>query len=316
VHRERKLSALRRVFHDEPWGRGDEVSFFCPLPPPEGCDGKHHKRKLSINLQKDVWHCWVCGQGGRNLLRLIAIGGKEHPDYMEYSAEVEAAKEKKEATKEYDRVRLPKEFRPLCVPSASPYYHQAIAYLDRRGVTAEDILTYKLGYAEDGPLKERIIFPSFDEHGELNFVVGRAIWERISPPYMTNGRYNKDIIFNDILVDWSRPIVLVEGPFDAVKAGTNSVPLQGKFLSDRLIARVLLKEVPVYIALDEDAAADTLAIAERLKGYGVETYIVEWKGVKDPGEMTKEQFQEHMRHAKRYNVATGLLFRAMHSGSL
>ena len=314
MHRERKLSALRRCLPGETSGHGKEICFFCPLPEPEGCGGKHHKPKLSVNLESDKWHCWVCGQGGRNILRLLAFGGKEHQDYIDYAAEVEKPKE--QVTKEYDKVRLPKEFVPLCVPSASLYHHQAIGYLARRGVTAEDILTYKLGYAEDGPLRERIIFPSFDEHGELNFVVGRGIWERVSPPYMTNGRYDKNIIFNDILIDWRKPIVLVEGPFDAIKAGTNSIPLQGKFISDRLINRILFREVPVYIALDEDAASDTLALAERLKGYGVETFIVEWRGVKDPGDMTKEQFQEHMKRAKRYSAATGLLFRAMHSGSL
>jgi DNA primase len=314
VHRERKLAALRRCLPGETQGRGKEISFFCWLPGPDGCDGKHHKPKLSVNVDSDRWHCWVCGQGGHDLLRLLALGGRDHPDYVDYSAEIE--RPRAEVAKEYDRVHLPKEFRPLCVPSESLCYRQAIGYLARLGVGAEDILAYRLGYAEDGPLKERIIFPSFDEHGELNFVVGRGIWERISPPYMTNGRYDKDIIFNDLLVDWHEPIVLVEGPFDALKAGTNSIPLQGKFMSDRLRDKIIARRIPAYIALDGDAIADTVRLAERLKGYGVEVHVVEWEGIKDPGEMTKAQFQEYMKQARTFGTAEAIRFRVTHSGSL
>ena len=313
VHRERKLPALRRCLGDSS-GYGAEVSFFCPLPGPEGCDGKHHKPKLSVNLDSDKWHCWVCGQGGHNILRLLALGGREHQDYIDYAAEVERPREV--VAKEYDQVRLPKEFRPLSVPSASLYYRQAIAYMANRGILADDILTYKLGWAEDGPLRERIIFPSFDEHGGLDFVVGRGIWERVQPPYLTNGRYDKDIIFNDILVDWTRPIVLVEGPFDAIKAGTNAIPLQGKFMGDRLRDKIIARRATVYLALDEDAAADTLRLAKQLHGYGIEICLVEWRGAKDPGDMTKGQFQEALGRARRYTAGTDLRFRMLHSGSV
>lgn len=286
--RERKLAALRRVLKGNGWGRGDEVSFFCPLPRPEGCGGEHHKQKLAVNLATDFWHCWVCGQGGRNLLRLLALGGKDHPDYVEYAAEIEKPKEAL-PERQYERVRLPMEFRPLCVPWQSPYYRQAISYLARRGITPDDILTYKLGYCESGRYAERIIVPSFDEYGELNFFVGRAVWERLGLPYLS-GKFDKDIIFNDLLVDWERPITLVEGPFDAIKAGTNAVALQGKFMSPRLFDKILARKPEVRVALDDDAWEDSLRIMEKLMGFGIDVQYVELGGKKDPGEMSHDEF--------------------------
>lgn len=315
MHRERKLAALRRCLPGETQGWGAEVSFFCPFPKPEGCGGEHHRPKLAVNLDSEKWHCWVCGQGGRNLLRLLALGGKEHPDYVEYAAEVEAGRAKVEAPKEYDQVRLPREFRPLCMDWGTLYYRQAIAYLSGRGITSDDILTYKLGYCEDGRYAERVIVPSFDEYGELNFFVGRGIWSRIAPPYLS-GKFDKDIIFNDLLVDWSRPITLVEGPFDAIKAGTNAVALQGKYMSDRLFNKILEKRAQVYIALDQDAHADTVRLAEQLMKLAVDVRLVSWKGEKDPGEMTKERFREHWARAAALRTTDLLRLRAARSGTV
>ncbi len=307
MHRERKLAALRRSLKDDGWAKGAEANFFCPKH-------EHHKRKLAVNVESDVFHCWVCGWGGHSLLPLLTFGGKDHSDYVEYAAEVE--KPRAEVSKEYDQVRLPREFRPLCIDWGTPYYRQAIAYLAGRGITADDVLTYKLGYAEEGPLKERIIFPSFDEYGELNFVVGRGIWERVQPPYMTNGRYDKNIIFNDLLVDWSRPITLVEGPFDAIKAGTQAVALQGKFMSDRLFGKILERKVPVNIALDQDAYADTLRLAEQLMKLAVDVRLVSWKVENDPGEMTKERFSEYLARAAPFKGMIDLVkYRVLHSGT-
>jgi DNA primase len=308
VHRERKLSALRRSLKDDGWTKGPEANFYCPRH-------EHHKRKLAVNVENDVFHCWVCGWGGHNLLPLLALGGKDHPDYLDYAAEMAEKVSRPKENKEYDRVRLPNEFRPLCVDWGTPYYRQAIGYLSSRGITADDILTYKLGYGEEGKYAERIIVPSFDEYGELNFFVGRALWARVGPPYLS-GKFDKNIIFNELLVDWSKPISLVEGPFDAIKAGTQAIALQGKFLSEKLLSKIIEKRPKVTIALDADAVADSLKIAERLMLLGVETDIVKWEGnFKDPGDMTKEQFTGLKRVPFR-GVVDMLKFRVMHSGTL
>ena len=245
MDRQRKLTALRRCLKSEPHGSGDEKSFFCQFPRPDGCGGEHHKRKLSVNIESDRWRCWVCGKGGFNLLRLLTLGGKTHPDYIDYAAEQEAGMGPKVPEKAHEQVSLPEEFRPLCVPRSTIYYQQAMGYLAERGITPDVVLTYKLGYCEDGQYAERIVIPSFDMHGALNFFTARSVWKRLGLPYL-HGRFDKDIIFNELLIDWSKPVILVEGPFDAIKAGTNAITLQGKAVRKRLLKRLVEKRWKEY----------------------------------------------------------------------
>jgi hypothetical protein len=313
MHRERKLSALRRALNDQGYYKGDEATFFCTNP--SGCKGGHHKRKLAINLESDVFHCWVCSWAGRSLLPILKTLGPTDQDYVDYLAENRG--DKPDAAKVYDKVRLPGEFRPLCVPWQSPYYRQAIGYLADRGITSDDILTYKLGYCETGRYAERIIIPSFDEYGELNFFVGRAIWERQGLPYLS-GVFEKDIIFNDLLVDWSKPITIVEGPFDAIKSGTNAIPLQGKILSQKLLDKILVKKVKVFVALDTDAADVTIKIAEQLMKLGVNVNIIKLPiKYKDPGEMTKEQMNDLRKESMdTMSVFNLIRFKVAHSATI
>ena len=42
----------------------DELLFYCPK-----C--KHHKRKLSVNVEKNVFKCWICDFRGNTLLPLV-----------------------------------------------------------------------------------------------------------------------------------------------------------------------------------------------------------------------------------------------------
>jgi DNA primase len=258
----------------------------------------------------------VCGWAGRSLLPILKSLGPADQDFIDYAAENRG--DKAEATKVYEKVRLPGEFRPLCVPWGSLYYRQAIGYLADRGITSDDILTYKLGYCETGRYAERIIIPSFDEYGELNFFVGRAIWKRQGLPYLS-GVFEKNIIFNDLLIDWTRNVVLVEGPFDAIKAGTNAIPLQGKIVSQKLLDKIIEKKAKVSVALDKDASDVALNIAKNLLSLGVEVSVVRWDVIPfdDPGEMTQAQMSEAIRTARKiHSVADLMVMRVRNSSSL
>lgn len=310
MHRERKLAALRRALKDQGQVRGAEASFFCQNP--KGCAGGHHKPKLQVNLDSDVFHCWVCDWGGRSLAPIFRLLPPDDPDRQEYDNRQDTV----QTAKVYDEVRLPKEFRPLCLPRSTPYYSQAIGYMDRRGIHSELIQRYFVGYCEEGRYAERIIVPSFDEFGELNFFVGRAVWERVGLPYL-HGKFDKDIIFNDIHVDWSQPIVLVEGVFDAFKAGTNAIPLLGKYMGKKLKDKIAGKQPDVYVALDADALKDSLRICQELIELGVEPRLVRWpEGTKDPGDMTQEEFKLHLARARPMrNSIDFLRIKAAHSAS-
>lgn len=182
--------------------------------------------------------------------------------------------------------------------TAAPYLN----YLRRRGATEEDMQFFRLGMCRSGPLRGRVVFPSFDEHGELNFYTARKIDnEAWGQSYMTPPS-SKDIVFNDCLVDWEHPVVLVEGPFDMLTAKRNAVPLQGKMLRPgmRLFDRLVTSGNDVYLALDSDAVYDQVALAHMLHRYGLSVFIVPLDGYKDVSEMGRERFFRCLLDAQRY----------------
>lgn len=304
-----KLAALRTALLQEGTVKGDEAVFFCP-PPPVGHGNPRNRAvgQLSVNLDTDWFNCWSCGFKGRNIYPLLTARGKTKVS-REYLEEMEEKRQDSRRCvqilipeKEYDQSRLPDEFKSLSVPSRSPYVRQALAYLAGRGLTTDDVLRWKLGYCEDGEMAGRVIIPSFDEHGELNFCVGRSIYEveqahRYRPfPW----HQCKDIVWNDYQIDWTKPITVTEGPFDAFKAEENVTILQGTIFPEALVRKIVLSGVDVYFAMDADAFRRQLEYIELFLSYGtVCRYVDVKKGKKkDLGAMTKQEFRERKLAAR------------------
>ena len=63
-------------------------------------------------------------------------------------------------------------------------------------------------------LRRRVIIPSFDSEGFLNYFTARAIDES-TRKYVNPKVKRTDIIFNELNVDWKKELVIVEGPFDS-----------------------------------------------------------------------------------------------------
>jgi len=218
---------------------------------------------------------------------------RDSKERNEYVAELEANKLKPATPeKKYDAPALPTEFRTLTKEWPGPYYKSAMRYLQDRGITIQDIRHWKLGYCEEGNYKHRIIVPSFDEYGVLNFVVGRSFYD--NPQKYKHENLCKDVIFNEYMVDWNKPIVVTEGPFDAFKTGDNVTALQGSILREdsKLFSRLVFSGVEVYFAMDQDAFRKQLKILTNLVAYGVDCYYVPMGGKKDVGEMSKTEFRE------------------------
>jgi len=287
LSRDWKLKALRKILGREAFQRGDECVWFCPRH-------NHHRPKLNVNIKTDKVHCWVCGWAGGNLKPILYLKGKTD-DAERYSKEKDSSCINVSKENEYDIPKLPAEFITLsCGIPADPYGRAAYEYVRGRGVREIDILQFKLGYCTEGEYKYRIIVPSFDSDGELNFFVGRKFYDNAGVSYM-QGNFDKDIIFNDYMVDWDIPVTLVEGAFDAMVAGSNAVPLLGKELrKDSLLFRkIVTSGIRVYIALDADAKAASYDITNKLLDYGVPCSIIDVEnyGFNDVGEMSKEEFK-------------------------
>jgi DNA primase len=276
---------------------GKEILFYCPF-----CDDK--KKKLSINIQKGCWKCWraECGKSGNNLGYIVNKFGneKDKKDWSKFNDKVDIG--------DYDflfiqpeviaeqRVSLPDDFISLVNKNLPDSHKPALKYLHERGITRKDILKWKIGYCDKGEFAERIIIPSFNENGWINYYVARSYssgWPRYKNPPIS-----RNIIFNELYLKWDEEIILVEGVFDAIKAG-NAIPLLGSTLRDSsVIFETLVKnQAKVLLALDSDAQKKSKAISRLLSFYGIENYSIDTNGYEDVAIMSRSEFKTRKEDA-------------------
>tara|TARA_B110000858_G_C17716325_1_gene433097 strand:- start:211 stop:1128 length:918 start_codon:yes stop_codon:yes gene_type:complete len=262
-------------------GRGSEknngdVWHKCPF-----C--KHSKSKLSINIISEKWHCWHCNAKGRKLfmlLRKIKASAKQVEELNDIMGE--AVKTVSKKREEY--VSLPLDFIPLLNgTTSSPHYKNAIHYLKSRGLSKLDILRHNIGYAESGEYSGMIIIPSYDSDGVVNYFVSRAYYETNFKH--KNPNVSKDVIGFDLIINWNKPINIVEGAFDAIATGENSIPLFGKILPDSLRKKIIQKKVKrVNLILDNDAIKAAIKHSEYFMGNGIDVHLIDLPG-KDPSDL-------------------------------
>jgi len=287
------LSAALGEYHKS----GEEVLFYCPF-----C--KHHKRKLSINLRLNHYKCWVCDVRGRNVRRLLKVR-LSYSQLMEWDKlnnvvdltqlNSDLFKQQEQHVKEI--IDLPSEFISLANKNLPVTTRFATKYLFDRGLTKQDIVMWKMGVCLSGEYAGRIVVPSFDTNGNCDYFIARS-YGKAFPKYM-NPNVSKDIVFNELFVDWNQDIVLVEGVFDAIKA-ENAIPLLGSTLNEKttLFNKIVQYDPTIYIALDPDAEKKANDVIEKLSHYDIQIYKVDISGYEDVGTMTKEQFKQRKDNAK------------------
>lgn len=286
--REQKVSALRAHLGRECFSKGDEYVFMCPR---KNCESvRKGKPKLSVNVETEIFNCWVCSFKGKSLVPLFPKGSRERNEYVRDLEQVSLLSLEEKEVK-YKEPSLPPFFHSLSERDDSFTRRQIVSYLNRRGIDEHHWLKWKLGYCSEGPYSNRVICPSFDRHGSLNFCVGRSIF-----PGMLKYKHDeisKDIIWNDYMVNWDRPVTITEGPFDAFKIDDNVVALQGSILrvGSKLFSRIVEADVPIYFAMDTDAFKKQTKIIESMLLYGVSCFYVDLGNHADAGEMTKQQFE-------------------------
>lgn len=292
-----KLQVLTDIF-GAPSKVGNEHLFFCPR-----CH--HHKKKLSVNLVKNRFKCWICSYSGSDVGNLVKSYGNADnraswgllADNVDFSLFPELFPEKAPPVS-IKSVRLPTEFRTLCGARKSYSSKIPLNYLLGRGLLEEDIYRWKIGYCSSGSYGGYVIVPSFDARGHLDFFVARAYKNDVYPKYRMPHEEAQNIVFNELFIDYKKPVVLVEGVFDAIKAGENSIPILGsQFTRKRvLFSKIVNNHTPVLLVFDKDAKIKERKVASLLMSYGIEVCSVSLGKFADVGEMSKEEFQR--RRAK------------------
>jgi DNA primase len=261
-------------------------AYYCPF-----C--KHHKPKLEVNFTENKeginpWHCWACDKRGKKLVQLLKSLDTPKEKIMELKSYLKIDTQDITSVST-DEVHLPKEFISLINPPKSVMVKHAITYLKKRGVNEDDIIKYNLGYCESGVYTNRVIVPSYDENGILNYFTARS-FEKDNPMKYKNPNSSRNIIPFEFFINWDLPLILCEGPFDAIAIKRNAIPLLGKNIQSNLMKRIVISSVKkIYIALDKDAQKKALEFCQQLMNEGKEVYLIDMQD-KDPSDMGFKHF--------------------------
>ena len=196
------------------------AAYTCPF-----C--KHIKPKLEINFDEESksyesWHCWVCDKKGKKIHQMFKLIGVPGEKLVELKSIVKTYFAI-DAPKQEEKIELPKEFKSLLdVTQHDIIGRHALAYLKSRGITKDDIVKYNMGYCEKGRYANHIIISSYDANGNLNYFTARTFNQSSTVKYK-NPSTSRNIIPFEIFINWTVPVVLCEGPFDALAIKRNAI---------------------------------------------------------------------------------------------
>ena len=251
-----------------------------------------NKYNLEINIRKNVYHCWVCGDtdGTKGKLSNLIKKYGNNEIYKEYINELREIKQSSLYQFYKDEINIDE--LNLVDDITLPYGYtnftdklnfdnsSAIEYLNNRGIDKSIINKYKIGYIgnkynKDIFLKNRIVVPSYDLYGNLNYWVARDYTNKSKLRYKNPHLEKTKFIFNEYLINWYEDITLVEGVFDHIVV-PNSIPLLGKTLTDDYyLFNVLISKAManVNIFLDPDAIKNAHKIYKLLDSTNLKNRI-------------------------------------------
>jgi len=238
--------------------RGNQA-YTCPF-----CH--HHKPKLEVNFTENKdginqWACWTCGKKGKTIRSLFKQVQVDAGYFQELSKLVKNVSSEDIGVVKQNILELPKEYQSFIANQDISARH-ALAYLKKRNISKQDILKYNIGYCSSGTYANMIIIPSYDANGKLNYFTARS-FEKDPYTKYRNPEVSRDIVAFELFINWDLPIILCEGPFDALAIKRNVIPLFGKNIQPSLMKKLVESKVQkIYIALDNDAVKQALGFCE------------------------------------------------------
>ena len=259
-----------------------QLEYPCPSCRESYGTKEDNKFNLSISLRIMKFNCWKCSTEHDDMhgsvYKLIKLYGSESllKEYTELISSLRTSElyklgvEKGEYNieiyhSEDDSLKLPSNYQKF---TPNKYYPaKALEYLKNRGIDWDIISEFNLGFTKydenNKQASSRIVIPSFNEFGELNYWTGRDFTNIPKrQKYFNPTVERKNIIFNEEKIQWDADITLVEGPFDHLVV-PNSIPLLGKTLKTdfRLFQALTTKaNANINIWLDDDATEDAKKI--------------------------------------------------------
>jgi transcription elongation factor Elf1 len=220
-----------------------------------------NKFNLEINLSKRVYKCWKCEISGP-IPKLLKYYTKKdiYNLYIDNFDDFDYINTYKSDEDEdlYREVLLPKEYIPFSrVQTVIPMHNRAYNYITKERKIKDRVLKeLNIGFCVEGYYENRIIIPSYDINGKLNYYITRTfVNDKVT--YL-KPKINQDFIFNENRIDWSSTLYVVEGGFDYLSLHFNTLCLLGKEFIPYVFDKVVKYKPPLVFVLDPDAMKQTI----------------------------------------------------------
>ena len=181
---------VARIFGDvKGYLETEQIQVNCPIcQEREGLSEPDGRFNLEINTALRVFRCWKCDNpkfsGG--LKRLVRRYGTnvDLQMYVDYAGDEYYYDPDKSDEPTY--VELPEEFISFKKMNEFDVLHmEAYRYMIiERQISKETLFKYNIGFCVEGKYEGRIVIPSYNANGELNYFITRAFRRGLKPPYL------------------------------------------------------------------------------------------------------------------------------------
>jgi len=294
------------------------------------------KEKLTVNIAKKSWHCWVCqkfqnvrtnmgverqaiqGAGGLlDLIQMLEACDRKRAAQLVLASSAFTSKDL-HFIKDSDLINPTVEGyqtpNGIPLPPHWKLIDSELEYMRYRGITMDDVNRLGIFYCDQGPYANRLVFPVW-ENGRLVYWQARAMWEQpgdkhfrkaMNPAWVPGAAVSSEVLMNLNTARFYPRVALVEGPIDCVHAGPDAVCSFTKALSAVQISKLYRAGVrAVDLMWDADARTDMELIAPLLSTlFDVRiVYLPE----KDPGTYPRELLNHWRSQARSLEPTTKLM---------
>lgn len=235
------------------------------------------KEPFQINAETGFYHCFSCAASG------VCPGF--HPDVRV----PELCTTKRDKTARY--VDPPEDYQPFRDVRNALKYSEAVRYVVRkRRIPLPVAIAHGMGCCTTGRYANRVILPVYDAADPAGWLgwVGRT-YRTARFPYTTPTDMDRAIVLYQrwhLDVETDKPLVVVEGVFDAVYVGMgemDAVAVFGK-ISEPQFKMFLAAKRPIALCFDGDARHHGLFMAHRLRMHGKSAGSIRLRSKTDPDE--------------------------------
>lgn len=264
--------------------------------------------KLSISVEKNVFHCYRCNWSGR--VDQLLNGYVDKGSLLRYRMNsIDNSIKYKSSGGTLIQTELI-DFNNISFPIDKSFIN-AVEYLRKRNMTFEEIKKYDIRIGKDR-YRGRIVIPTYDLNGNVVYVTARDYVNKdpeskyINPP----GSHKSFAVWNIQEVKNNSIVIITEGVFSGIAANRNTpesvtaVSVFGKVLSDSQAKLISSKEPKeVVLGFDGDVSQHEISNNYQLlrKYYQGKISVIQLMDGEDPDNINGELYTERFEKRQFYN---------------